>query len=206
MVSLTSVAAPYAGLHAYLKGRYADIVVLTFAEMEDALGFTLPDRASASTEWWSNDTDDNQSPQSRLGPRPAAGRRRSLRPHGRLRTRIELTSGAQRHESELISISTACSPRPRIRDRPLDGHPYAGAGLALWFAPRIAAGLRERVIDPARDLAQRVSDRYEQVSTRIVGAADEVTRKGQDVRDDVADAVAHGAHEVERFARATKTR
>ena len=65
MVSLTSVAAPYAGLHAYLKGRYADIVVLTFAEMEDLLGFTLPDRASASTEWWSNDTDDNQSPQSR---------------------------------------------------------------------------------------------------------------------------------------------
>lgn len=81
-----------------------------------------------------------------------------------------------------------------------------GAGLALWFAPRTAAGLRERVTDSARDLGQRVSDRYEQVSTRIVGAADEVTRKGQDLRDDVADAVAHGAHEVERFAKATKTR
>jgi hypothetical protein len=32
-----------------------------------------------------------------------------------------------------------------------------------------------------------------------------VTRQGQDVRDDVADMVAHGAHEVERFAKAAKS-
>ena len=59
------IAAPYAALHAYLKGRHADIVVLTFAEIEDLLGVALPDRARATTEWWSNDGDDTPSPQSR---------------------------------------------------------------------------------------------------------------------------------------------
>jgi gas vesicle protein len=81
-----------------------------------------------------------------------------------------------------------------------------GAGLALWFAPRLAAELRERVTDSAKQLGQRVSDRYEQVSTRIANVASEVTRQGQDARDSVADAIAGGAHEVERFAKATKTR
>jgi gas vesicle protein len=83
---------------------------------------------------------------------------------------------------------------------------FVGAGLALWFAPKLAAELRERVTDTAKDLGGRVSDRYGQVTTRIANVATEVTRQGQDVRDDVADAVAHGAHEVERFAKATKTR
>jgi len=32
-----------------------------------------------------------------------------------------------------------------------------------------------------------------------------ITRKGQDVRDDLADAVARGAHEVERYATAAKS-
>jgi gas vesicle protein len=81
-----------------------------------------------------------------------------------------------------------------------------GAGLALWFAPRLASELRARVTDPAKGIGQRIADRYDQVSTRLGQAADEVTRKGQDVRDDVADAVAHGAHQVERYAKAAKTR
>ncbi len=81
-----------------------------------------------------------------------------------------------------------------------------GAGLAIYFAPRLAAELRERVTDSARDLGQRVSDRYDQVSTRLANVATEVTRQGQDVRDGVADVVAQGAHEVERFAKAAKTR
>ena len=63
---MSSVAAPYAALHAYLKGRYADIVVLTFAEIEDLLGTALPERARVTNEWWSNDGDDNPSPQSRV--------------------------------------------------------------------------------------------------------------------------------------------
>ena len=66
MVSTISVAAPYTALHAYLKGRYADSVVLTFGEIEDLLGGPLPEGARASAEWWSNDGDDNPSPQSRV--------------------------------------------------------------------------------------------------------------------------------------------
>jgi len=50
-----------------------------------------------------------------------------------------------------------------------------GAGLMLWLAPR---------------------------ALETVG---NLTRKGQAVRDDVADVVARSAHEVERFATAAKT-
>jgi hypothetical protein len=60
-----SVAAPYRALHAYLKGRYADTVVLTFAEIEDLLGFVLPDPARARPEWWADDgAESRSSPQS----------------------------------------------------------------------------------------------------------------------------------------------
>lgn len=59
------VAAPYRALHAYLKGRYADTVVLTFAEIEDLLGFALPQPARVEAGWWANG-DDNPSPQSRV--------------------------------------------------------------------------------------------------------------------------------------------
>jgi gas vesicle protein len=81
-----------------------------------------------------------------------------------------------------------------------------GAGLALWFAPRLAAELRARVSDSAKQLGQRVSDRYDQVSTRIANVATEVTRQSKDARDNVADVVAHGAREVERVANAAKGR
>jgi len=47
---------------------------------------------------------------------------------------------------------------------------------------------------------------------RVADVADDVTRSGQAVRDDVADAVGRGAHavgrgarEVEQFAKASKT-
>ena len=64
MTAFLAVAGPYTALHAYLKGRYADTVVLTFAEMEDLLGFALPDAARVNEEWWSNDGGDHLSPQS----------------------------------------------------------------------------------------------------------------------------------------------
>jgi gas vesicle protein len=83
---------------------------------------------------------------------------------------------------------------------------FVGAGMALWFAPRLAAELRERVTESARDTGQRITDGYEQVAAHVAQAADDVTRKGQGVRDDVADVVADGAHAVERFAKAVKTR
>ena len=39
-------------LHKYLDDRYADAVVLTFAEIEDLIGFALPEMARSSDEWW----------------------------------------------------------------------------------------------------------------------------------------------------------
>jgi hypothetical protein len=42
----------YALLYKYLNDRYADTVVLTFAEIEDLIGFRLPDQARDQLEWW----------------------------------------------------------------------------------------------------------------------------------------------------------
>ena len=39
-------------LHKYLDERYADAVVLTFAQIEDLAGFALPDLARLSNDWW----------------------------------------------------------------------------------------------------------------------------------------------------------
>ena len=44
----------YQSLYQYLKDRYANTVVLTFAQIEDLLGFTLPDSARVHPEWWAN--------------------------------------------------------------------------------------------------------------------------------------------------------
>jgi gas vesicle protein len=82
---------------------------------------------------------------------------------------------------------------------------FVGAGLAIWLAPRLASELRERVTDSARNLGRRATEQYQQASTRVGEAVDELTKKGQDVRDDVADVVARGAHEVERYAMAART-
>lgn len=49
-----SVPAEYRSLHKYLAERYADIVVLTFAQMEDLLGSTLPHSARVQPEWWAD--------------------------------------------------------------------------------------------------------------------------------------------------------
>jgi len=82
---------------------------------------------------------------------------------------------------------------------------FVGAGLAMLFAPRAGAELRRRMIDSATSLGERASEQYQQASTRVGQAVDEITRKGQDVRDEVADVVARGAQEVERYATAVKT-
>ena len=47
-------ANPYVLLYKYLDGRYADTVVLTFAQIEDLLGFKLPDQARLRTQWWAD--------------------------------------------------------------------------------------------------------------------------------------------------------
>jgi hypothetical protein len=45
---------PYVLLYKYLDGRYADTVVLTFAQIEDLLGFKLPDQARVRAQWWAD--------------------------------------------------------------------------------------------------------------------------------------------------------
>jgi gas vesicle protein len=82
---------------------------------------------------------------------------------------------------------------------------FVGAGLAMWLAPGSASELRQRMTDSAMRLRKRASEQYQQASTCVGEAVDELTRKGRDARDDVADAVAGGAHEVERYATAAKT-
>jgi hypothetical protein len=61
-----AVPTEYLSLHKYLDNRYANTVVLTFAEIEDLLGFALPDSARLNEDWWENTrTDGTSSAQSR---------------------------------------------------------------------------------------------------------------------------------------------
>lgn len=83
---------------------------------------------------------------------------------------------------------------------------FVAAGLAMWFAPRSASELRQRVAGAAKGLGSRVSHEYHLASARVGDAVDDLTRKGQDVRNDIADVVAHGAREVEQHAKDAKGR
>ncbi len=55
---MTTAASPpssvweYRSLYRYLDDRFADTVVLTFAQIESLLGFTLPDLARLRPDWW----------------------------------------------------------------------------------------------------------------------------------------------------------
>lgn len=44
----------YRLLSDYLYRRHADTIVLTFAEIEDLLGFRLPEQAWNQPEWWTS--------------------------------------------------------------------------------------------------------------------------------------------------------
>lgn len=83
----------------------------------------------------------------------------------------------------------------------------AGAALMMYFAPKVRAEVRRRVTDSAKDLGDRASECYDEVSARVGTTVDELTSRSQEVRDAAADtvargtqAVARGAREVERFA------
>ena len=54
---------------------------------------------------------------------------------------------------------------------------FVGAGLAMWLAPR-------------------ASEKYQQASAHVGRKVADFTQMGRDVRDDIAGAVARGAHEV----------
>ena len=46
------VPGEYLTLHHYLTNRYADVVLLTFDQIEGLLGFGLPESAWTQQEWW----------------------------------------------------------------------------------------------------------------------------------------------------------
>jgi gas vesicle protein len=80
-----------------------------------------------------------------------------------------------------------------------------GAGLALWLAPGSASELRDRVNGSARALGKRAAAGYDEARGQVGSVVDELARKGNRMRNDVAESVAQGAHEVERFAVAVKS-
>jgi hypothetical protein len=55
----------YQLLHVYLRDRFANRVVLTFAEIEDLLGFQLPEAARVDCLWWQPAAHGVRSPQSK---------------------------------------------------------------------------------------------------------------------------------------------
>jgi hypothetical protein len=58
------MSGKYLLLYKYLENRYANRVVLTFAEIDDLLGFTLPGQARLQSEWWTAEDRVAGSPQS----------------------------------------------------------------------------------------------------------------------------------------------
>jgi hypothetical protein len=54
----------YKPLGDYLQRRFADRVVLTFSQIEDLLGFALPEAARNSDTWWQDASATVTSPQS----------------------------------------------------------------------------------------------------------------------------------------------
>jgi hypothetical protein len=52
MAERVTNAGDYHLLYKFLRDRYANRVVLTFAEIEDLLGFALPNSARIQQEWW----------------------------------------------------------------------------------------------------------------------------------------------------------
>jgi len=79
-----------------------------------------------------------------------------------------------------------------------------GAALAIAGAPRVR-DLRRRVSATADDLGDAAVQRYGDVTARVADVLNNVTVKGQAVRDEVAEAIAGGARHVEQVAMAAKT-
>jgi gas vesicle protein len=75
-----------------------------------------------------------------------------------------------------------------------------GAALAMWLAPQAVSDLRKRVIDSARSLGKRVDQQREQARTIVGETPEELIRRGQGISDNIAEAVAHRAQEVEAYA------
>jgi gas vesicle protein len=82
---------------------------------------------------------------------------------------------------------------------------FIGAVLALAFAPRAGAELRRSVAGTARDLGTGASERYQDASARVGDAVAQLASTARAARDDAADQVARGAHDIARFATSAKS-
>ncbi len=84
----------YRRLYTFLQDRYADRVVLTFAQIEDLLGFPLPAPARLEREWWSRaDTGVPESVQSDSWARASRTATVNLSARTVLFERLELPAG-----------------------------------------------------------------------------------------------------------------
>jgi gas vesicle protein len=75
-----------------------------------------------------------------------------------------------------------------------------GTGLAMYFGPKIGSEIRKRVTASAKDLGDTASEYYEDASTRVADAVEDLTSRGRKARAAAADVVARGAHQVARGA------
>jgi hypothetical protein len=57
------MSGPFKVFFEYLENRYANTVVLTFAQIESLLGSDLPDEARLNNEWWTEAVVDVGQPQ-----------------------------------------------------------------------------------------------------------------------------------------------
>jgi hypothetical protein len=48
------MSGPYKAFFEYLENRYANTIVLTFGQIEDLLGSTLPAEALVDHTWWTD--------------------------------------------------------------------------------------------------------------------------------------------------------
>jgi gas vesicle protein len=80
-----------------------------------------------------------------------------------------------------------------------------GAMLALAFAPRAGADLRRSVGRTAKTLGASAADRYQDASSRVGEAVEQLANKARAVRDDGADAVVRSADDTARLASSTKS-
>ena len=115
-------------------------------------------------------------------------------------------------EEPMTTGSTAV-PVQECRDRASRGNGFViglvaggvvGAGLGWLLAPRVSE-LSRQTADSFRSLGAAASDRYRDTSARVAAVVEGLAEKGEDLRDQVSDAVIHGARAVEQGAEQMKS-